>query len=60
MIASLEEVARLLQSQGVGFIVIGGWAAIIHGAARTTNDVDVVYARDGDNIHRVVEALRPW
>ena len=48
MIASLEQVAGLLQSQGVRFIVIGGWAAIIHGAARTTNDVDVVYARDGD------------
>jgi predicted nucleotidyltransferase len=60
MIASLEEVARLLQSQEVRFIVIGGWAAIIHGAARTTNDVDVVYARDRDNIHRLVEALRPW
>jgi hypothetical protein len=31
MIASLEEVGRQLQSQGVRFIVIGGWAAIIHG-----------------------------
>jgi predicted nucleotidyltransferase len=60
MIASLQEVARLLVDQGVRFIVIGGWAAIIHGAARTTNDVDVVYARGADNIHRLVEALRPW
>jgi predicted nucleotidyltransferase len=60
MIASLEEVARLLQTQGVRFIVIGGWAAIIHGAARTTSDVDVVYAHDPDNIHRLVEALQPW
>jgi predicted nucleotidyltransferase len=60
MIASLETVARLLSEHGVRFIVIGGWAAIIHGAARSTNDVDVVYARDADNIHRLVEALRPW
>ncbi len=60
MIASLEQVARLLLSQDVRFIVIGGWAAIIHGAARTTNDVDVVYARAADNIHRLVESLRPW
>jgi hypothetical protein len=22
--------------------------------------VDVVYAREGDNVHRLVEALRPW
>lgn len=60
MIASLEEVLRLLQPQEVRHIVIGGWAAIIHGLARSTNDVDVVYARDTDNIHRLVEALRPW
>jgi predicted nucleotidyltransferase len=57
VIASLEQVARLLQGQGVRFIVIGGWAAIIHGAARTTNDVDVVYARDADNIRYLVAAL---
>jgi predicted nucleotidyltransferase len=60
MITSLEEVVRLLDGQGVRFIVIGGWAAIIHGAARSTNDVDVVYARDADNIRRLIEALRPW
>jgi predicted nucleotidyltransferase len=60
MIASLEEVLRLMQSQQVRHIVIGGWAAIIHGNARSTNDVDVVYARDADNIRRLVEAMRPW
>jgi len=60
MIASLQQVAGCLQGKGVRFIVIGGWAAIIHGAARTTNDVDVVYARDPENIRRLVEALQPW
>jgi hypothetical protein len=44
----------------VRFIVVGGWAGIIHGSARSTNDVDLVYARDAENIHRLVEALRPW
>lgn len=60
MIASLEEVLRLLKPQEVRFIVIGGWAAIIHGNARSTNDVDLVYARDADNIRRLVNALKPW
>lgn len=60
MIASLQEVVRQLNSKGVRFIVIGGWAAIIHGAARSTNDVDVVYARGDDNLRRLVEALHPW
>jgi len=48
----------LVQSQ-VHFIVIGGVAAIAHGAARTTSDVDVVYARDPENIRRLVTALQP-
>jgi anthranilate phosphoribosyltransferase len=34
MIASLEQVARLLQAQGVRFIVIGGWAAIIQASKK--------------------------
>jgi len=59
VILRLEEVLRLLQPHGVRFIVIGGWAAIIHGAARSTNDLDIVYARDPDNVGRLIEALRP-
>jgi predicted nucleotidyltransferase len=60
MIISLEQVARQLQQHQVRFIVIGGWAAIMHGAARSTNDVDVVYARDAGNIQQLAEALQSW
>ncbi|MFO0965735.1 MAG: DUF6036 family nucleotidyltransferase [Gemmataceae bacterium] len=60
MIVSLEEVIRLLNDHGVRYIVIGGWAAIIHGTARSTSDVDVVYARDRENLKRIVGALQPW
>lgn len=60
MIATLEQVAHLLNEGGVQYIVIGGWAALIHGVARSTNDVDVVYARDAENIHRLAAALVPW
>ena len=59
MIASLEDVVQRMNEHGVQFIIIGGWAAIIHDAARTTNDVDLVYGRDPENIRRPVEALRP-
>jgi hypothetical protein len=60
MIVSLEEVLRQMQQHGVRCIVVGGWAAIIHGSSRATNDVDLVYARDADNLRQLVEALRPW
>jgi predicted nucleotidyltransferase len=60
VIISLADVVRLMNGRDVRYIVIGGWAALIHGSARSTNDVDLVYDRAGDNIHRLVEALQPW
>jgi predicted nucleotidyltransferase len=60
MVTSLEDVVRLLNDHGVHYIVIGGWAAIIHGTARSTNDVDVVYARDEENIRRLTKAIQSW
>jgi predicted nucleotidyltransferase len=49
----------LLVSHHVRFIVIGGGAAIAHGAARATYDVDVVYARDPQNLRNLAAALQP-
>jgi hypothetical protein len=43
----------------VEFIVIGGIAAGVHGSARTTTDLDVVYRRTPQNIARLVAALAP-
>jgi predicted nucleotidyltransferase len=57
MIASLKEVLLALHEHQVRSIVIGGWAAILHGAARTTNDVDLVYARDPENLRALAVAL---
>lgn len=50
---------RGLADGGVHFILIGGVAATIHGSARLTRDVDVVYARPDDNLARLVAALKP-
>lgn len=49
-----------LAAGGVDFIVVGGAAATAHGAARLTQDLDVVYRRDKDNIHRLIVALKPF
>jgi hypothetical protein len=49
---------RLL-SEAVELILVGGVAANVHGAARATYDVDVVYRRSADNIDRLVHALSP-
>ncbi|MFN7971739.1 MAG: hypothetical protein U0166_05250 [Acidobacteriota bacterium] len=44
---------------GVAFIIVGGAAAAAHGAARLTLDLDVVYARDLENLSRLAAALAP-
>lgn len=44
----------------VEFIIVGGVAATVHGSARLTQDVDVVYARTDDNLARLVESLAPF
>jgi predicted nucleotidyltransferase len=58
--ADFEKITDVLVSSQVKFILIGGWAAALHGSARTTLDVDVVYARDRENIQRLVAALQPY
>lgn len=46
-----------LSAESVEFIVIGGFAGTIHGAARLTVDLDVVYSRTPENIERLAAAL---
>lgn len=41
----------------VEFILVGGLAAIAHGSARLTQDVDIVYARHDDNLEKLAGAL---
>jgi predicted nucleotidyltransferase len=55
----LERQLRVLTEAGVEFIVIGGMAAAAHGSARSTLDLDVVYARDPENVRRLASALAP-
>ena len=50
---------RVLHDQDVAYILVGGAAATIHGSARLTLDVDVVYQRTPDNLARLVNALAP-
>ncbi len=55
-----DQILELLNRGGVRFIVIGGLAAMAHGNTRATYDVDVVYARDRENIARLAAVLRPF
>lgn len=59
MSPTFRQLLPLLAEHQVRFIVIGGIAGMAHGAARATYDIAVVYARDPENIQRLVAALQP-
>ncbi len=54
-----ERILTALKSADVAFIIVGGVAATVHGSARLTSDVDIVYERSRANIERLVGALEP-
>ncbi len=49
-----------LADRDVKYIIVGGVAAAIHGGARATYDLDIVYSRTPDNMGRLVDALAPY
>jgi hypothetical protein len=48
-----ERLLEALSGAGVEFILVGGVAATVHGSARLTQDIDVVYARARVSVGRL-------
>lgn len=55
--ADLEGLLRALSGDGIEFIVVGGAAAVIHGAPITTQDLDIVPRLDPGDPERLVAVL---
>ena len=49
---------RMFVDEGVEFIVIGGLAGRVRGSPTITNDLDVCYRRDRENLVRLMRALQ--
>jgi Nucleotidyltransferase of unknown function (DUF6036) len=54
---SADEILRLLVERGVDFVVIGGIAAVLHGSARNTFDLDICFAGDDANLAALGDVL---
>lgn len=52
-----ERMLQALEAHGVRFVLIGGFAAVIHGSPYVTTDIDVVPKGDGENRSRLSDAL---
>ena len=48
----------VLRDHGVRYVLVGGFAAVIHGSPYVTVDVDVVPDRSEENMRRLSDALR--
>jgi predicted nucleotidyltransferase len=59
-VTDFKALLRALADAGVEFILVGGVAAIAHGSARLTRDVDVIYRRSPDNLRRLALGLAPY
>jgi hypothetical protein len=53
-----DRMLAALEAHGVRYVLIGGFAAVIHGSPYLTSDVDVVPSRGRENLERLAEALR--
>jgi predicted nucleotidyltransferase len=54
---SADEILRRLVERGVDFVVIGGIAAVLHGSARNTFDLDICFAPDDVNLVALGDVL---
>jgi predicted nucleotidyltransferase len=56
----IDALLQTLATANVQFIIVGGVAGTVRGSARFTKDLDIVYARDRENVSRLVAALSPY
>lgn len=55
--ADLGRICAALNASGARYVVIGGFAVITHGFARTTKDIDLLVDPSPENIERIRTAL---
>ena len=51
------EICAVLAKEGVDFVVLGGFAAVVHGSPLPTEDIDILPSRSDENLERLARAL---
>lgn len=54
---NIPRIMAVLNRHAVDYLLVGGVATVIHGAARPTGDVDCLVQGSAENLHRLAEAL---
>jgi len=58
-VARFDALFTRLAEHTVEYVIVGGVAATVHGSAYATDDLDLCYERNHQNLSRLVEALAP-
>lgn len=56
----VEQVITGLADAGVEFVIVGGVSAVLHGVPVVTQDLDISYRRNPENVRRLAKALVPF
>ena len=59
----LTKLLKILLENNIDFVLIGGFAAVVHGSTLVTQDLDICTTVSESNIHRlrhVLKDLHPW
>lgn len=55
-----ERAVQVLCDADADFVIVGGVAAMLHGSAHFTNDLDIYYSRAAANLKKLRAALAPF
>ncbi len=55
-----QDFIRALNDSDVKYILVGGYAVIIHGYNRTTGDLDIWVERSAENYHKLIQAFQKF
>ena len=55
---NFEKIIKLLVDSKVDFVLIGGFAAVVHGVSLLTQDLDMCISFDKENLTRLLDALK--
>lgn len=53
----VRRICRALDEAGARYVLIGGFAVILHGGLRTTKDIDLLVDPSPENVERLKQAL---
>lgn len=60
MMPDFSQLLAKLVDSGFEFVIVGGYAAVAHGSARTTRDIDICAVLTAENVETLRKALVGW